>query len=32
MKSTERLTEWDERYSKAINDLKSKIDGLMGML
>ncbi|WP_373492713.1 M28 family metallopeptidase [Aquiflexum sp.] len=32
MKSTERLTEWDDRYSKAINDLKSKIDGLMGKL
>lgn len=32
MKSTERLAEWDDRYSKAINDLKSKIDGLMGKL
>jgi N-acetylated-alpha-linked acidic dipeptidase len=32
MKSNERLTEWDERYNSAINDLKSKIDNLMKKL
>ena len=29
MKSSERLSEWDDRYSKAILDLKSKMDTLL---
>jgi len=29
LKSTDRLAEWDERYSKAIFDLKQKIDALI---
>jgi N-acetylated-alpha-linked acidic dipeptidase len=32
MKSNDRLNEWDDRYSAAINDLKSKIDKLIGKL
>lgn len=31
-KSSERLAEWDDRYSKAILDLKSKIDAILQML
>jgi N-acetylated-alpha-linked acidic dipeptidase len=32
MKSTERLTEWDDRYSAAILDLKRKMDELEGKI
>jgi N-acetylated-alpha-linked acidic dipeptidase len=32
IKSADRLSEWDERYSKAILDLKNKIDGILKML
>jgi N-acetylated-alpha-linked acidic dipeptidase len=32
IKSSARLAEWDERYSKAIMDLKAKMDGILGML
>lgn len=32
MKSSARLTEWDDRYSKAILDLKSKMDSLLKSL
>ncbi len=31
-KSAERLTEWDDRYSKAILDLKGKIDGILKLI
>lgn len=32
IKSTDRLTEWDERYSTAILDLKQKMDALYGKI
>ncbi|MGY6742477.1 MAG: M28 family peptidase [Cecembia sp.] len=32
IKSTERLAEWDERYSAAILDLKQKMDALYGKI
>lgn len=32
IKSTERLAEWDERYSAAILDLKQKMDALHGKI
>ncbi|MFD2200702.1 M28 family peptidase [Shivajiella indica] len=32
MKNTERLQEWDERYSAAILDLKKKMDALSGKI
>jgi N-acetylated-alpha-linked acidic dipeptidase len=32
MKANDRLSEWDDRYSKAILDLKNKIDQLINSL
>ena len=32
LKSSDRLTEWDDRYSNAINRLNAKIDGLIESL
>jgi N-acetylated-alpha-linked acidic dipeptidase len=32
IKNTERLQEWDDRYSQAILDLKRKMDDLAGKM